>query len=182
MLNPSAINKTWTLFLDRDGVINRRLPDDYVKHPGEFEMLPGVAQAVATLSRYFGRMVVVTNQQGIGKGLYTAHDLAAVHEKMHAAFAEAGVKIDAVYFAPQLSAENSPMRKPGIGMALKAKEDFPEIDFSRSLMVGDSASDLRYASNAGMYAIFIGDKIPEGETAIFAMPDLTGVADWVSNY
>ncbi|MCA6365210.1 MAG: HAD family hydrolase [Bacteroidetes bacterium] len=182
MLHPSAINKSWTLFLDRDGVINRRLPDDYVKHPGEFEMLPGAAQAVAKLSKHFGRIVVVTNQQGIGKGLYSEADLAAVHEKMHAAFAEAGVKIDAVYFAPQLSHENSPMRKPGIGMALKAKEDFPEIDFSLALMVGDSASDLRFASNADMFAIFIGDKIPEGETAIFAMPDLTGVANWVNNY
>jgi histidinol-phosphate phosphatase family protein len=180
MLNPSDINKTWTIFLDRDGVINRRLPDDYVKHPGEFEMLPGAAQAVAKLSEHVGRIVVVTNQQGIGKGLFTEADLAAVHEKMHAAFANAGVKIDAVYFAPQLSADNSPMRKPGIGMALKAKEDFPEIDFSHALMVGDSASDLRFASNAGMHAIFIGDKIPQSETALFAMPDLTSVANWIS--
>jgi histidinol-phosphate phosphatase family protein len=181
MLNPATIDKTWTLFLDRDGVINRRLVDDYVKHPDEFEFLPGVPEAVAAFAKHFGRIVVVTNQQGIGKGLYTEADLARVHEKMHAGFAAVQAKVDAVYFAPQLSRENSPMRKPGIGMALKAKEDFPEIDFSRSIMVGDSGSDLEFAANAGMFAVYVGDEIPEERKAEFNVSSLDGFAEWLGS-
>lgn len=176
---PSFIDKTWTLFLDRDGVINHRLIDDYVKHPGEFEFLSGAPEAVAEFSKRFGRIVVVTNQQGIGKGLYSEADLAAVHEKMHAGFAAKNAKVDAVYFAPQLSRENSPMRKPGIGMALKAKEEFPEIDFSKSIMVGDSGSDLDFAANAGMFAVFVGEEIPAGRKAELCVNSLTAFAEWL---
>jgi histidinol-phosphate phosphatase family protein len=181
MLNPAAIDKTWTLFLDRDGVINRRLVDDYVKHPDEFEFLPGVPEAVAAFAKRFGHIVVVTNQQGIGKGFYTEADLAAVHQKMHTGFATAEALVDAVYFAPQLSRENSPMRKPGIGMALKAKEDFPEIDFSRSIMVGDSGSDLEFAANAGMFAVYVGEEIPAGQKAEFCVGSLAGFAEWLGS-
>ena len=148
------IDRTWTLFLDRDGVINRRFPGDYVKRVEEFEFLPGVVDAIASLSKTFGRIVVVTNQQGIGKGLYTHDDLAAVHRFMTDSVLAAGGKIDAVFYAPQLAAENSPMRKPGTGMAHAAKEKFPEIDFSASIMVGDTASDMQFAQSAGMKRVF----------------------------
>lgn len=181
MLNPAEINKTWTLFLDRDGVINHRLVNDYVKHPDEFEFLPGVPEAVAQFTKRFGRIVVVTNQQGIGKGLYTEADLARVHEKMFAGFDAVGTKIDAVYFAPQLNHENSTMRKPGIGMALKAQEEFPEIDFSRSIMVGDSGSDLEFAANAGMFAVFVGEEIPAGRKAEFRVGGLAEFAEWLNS-
>ncbi len=123
------VDKSWTLFLDRDGVINKRIENDYVKKPDEFHLLPGAVEAIAKLSSHFGRVIVVTNQQGIGKGLYTHDDLAAVHEKLTEAVDHAGGRIDAIYYAPQLAAEKSHMRKPGIGMALLAKEKFPEINF-----------------------------------------------------
>jgi HAD superfamily hydrolase (TIGR01662 family) len=152
-----------------------------VKHPDEFEFLPDVPDAVAAFAKRFGRIVIVTNQQGIGKGFYTEVDLARVHEKMHAGFAAAQAKVDAVYFAPQLSRENSPMRKPGIGMALKAKEDFPEIDFSRSIMVGDSGSDLEFAANAGMFAVYVGEEIPAGQKAEFCVSSLTEFAEWLGS-
>lgn len=144
------VDKSWSLFLDRDGVINKRILNDYVKHPDEFHLLPGVAEAVALMSAVFGKIVVVTNQQGIGKGLYSHDDLAAVHRKMIEAVEHAGGRIDAIFYAPQLASENSPMRKPGIGMALGAKEKFPEIDFEKSIMVGDSSSDMEFARAAGM--------------------------------
>lgn len=154
------IGKDWTLFLDRDGVINTRIPGDYVKRIAEFHFLPGAVAAIAKLSAVFGKIIVVTNQQGIGKGIYSHDDLAAVHAHMKNEIEKAGGKIDAVYYAPQRAEENSHHRKPGTGMALQAKKDFPEIDFSKSIMVGDSESDMEFAKRAGMKAIFVGDEKP----------------------
>ena len=151
----SAIDRSWTLFLDRDGVINRHRPNDYVKNVTEFEMLPGAPEALATLAPIFGRIIVVTNQQGIAKGLYTTQDLNQIHAHMLRALEQAGGRIDRIYFSPHLDKDNSPMRKPGIGMALGAKNDFPEIDFSRSIMVGDSAHDIEFGRRAGMYTMLI---------------------------
>lgn len=152
----SQINDSWTLFLDRDGVINKKLENDYVRSPNELELLPGAISSIAQLSRIFGRTIVVTNQQGIGKGLMTEVDLADVHSIIESKVEEQEGKIDAIYFAPQLASENSPMRKPNIGMALKAKEDFLKVDFSRSIIIGDSKSDMEFGKNAGMHCVFIG--------------------------
>jgi histidinol-phosphate phosphatase family protein len=149
-----AVDKSWTLFLDRDGVINTRIVGDYVKKADEFIFLPGALQAIAQLSAHFGKIIVVTNQQGIGKGLYTHDDLTLVHSKMKDEVELAGGRIDAIFYAPNLSAENSPLRKPGIGMALNAQKIFPQIDFAKSIMVGDTESDMQFAHNAGMKSVF----------------------------
>lgn len=158
MISQWNVDKSWTLFLDRDGVINVRFPGDYVKRVDEFVFLPGVPGAIAKLSKIFGRIVVVTNQQGIAKGYYSHEDLAAIHDFMKREVEKAGGKIDAVYYAPQLASENSPVRKPGIGMALEAKKDFPEIDFAKTVMVGDTGSDMQFARSAGMKALIVGDE------------------------
>ncbi len=160
------IDRTWTLFLDRDGVINKRLMGDYVKHLDEFEFLPGVVEAIATFSKKFGRIVIVTNQQGIGRGIMTEEQLQIVHDHLVKEVAQNGGRIDAVYFAPQLAAENSNMRKPAIGMAIKAKEEFPEIDFSKSVMVGDSMSDIEFGNKAGMKTIYIDHEEAKPESLI----------------
>ncbi len=152
------IDKSWTLFLDRDGVINVRLIGDYVKRVDEFEFLPGAPEAIARFSKQFGRIIVVTNQQGIAKSVYSHEDLAAIHAHMQAEIEKAGGKIERVYYAPQAASENSPMRKPGTGMALQAQKDFPEIDFSKSVMIGDSQSDMEFGKAAGMKVIFVGDE------------------------
>lgn len=164
----SEIDKTWTLFLDRDGVINKRLHGDYVKNVSEFEFLPGVLDALKIFSQVFGKIVVVTNQQGIGKGIYTAEQLHEVHTHMLQQVQAAGAHIDAVYFAPNLASENSRLRKPGIGMALQAKAQFPEIDFSRSLMIGDSVSDLEFGRAAGMLTMFVyhDERLPAAHHAL----------------
>lgn len=156
-LSPSAIDSSWTLFLDRDGVINKRVMGDYVKRAQEFHFLPGVVDALARLSAVFGKVIVVTNQQGIGKGLYTHEDLAAVHALMKREVEAKGGRIDAVFYAPNLASENSPLRKPGTGMALNAQKIFPQIDFSKSIMVGDTESDMQFARNAGMHFVFCCD-------------------------
>jgi histidinol-phosphate phosphatase family protein len=151
----SAINRSWTLFLDRDGVINRRLPAAYVRHPGEFVFLPGVPAALAQLGRTFGRVLVVTNQQGVGKGLMTGLDLAAVHAHMQAGIKAAGGRLDGIYACPDRRSQPGNCRKPGPALALRAQRDFPAIDFTRSLMVGDTPGDLEFGRRLGMYTVWV---------------------------
>ncbi len=86
----------WSLFLDRDGVINKRLVGDYVKKTEEFVFLDGVLEAIATLSTKFNRIFIVTNQQGIGKGLMTEKDLKQVHDSMEKEIVEHAGKIDRI--------------------------------------------------------------------------------------
>lgn len=142
-----------TLFLDRDGVINRRINDGYVTEPSEFEFLPGVIDALKILTTKFQRIFIVTNQQGIGKGLMSDSDLEDVHAYMLEVFEENEIKIDKIYVCSALIDSNDPCRKPEIGMALQAKEDFPEIDLSYSVMVGDTMSDMKFGKNAGMKTV-----------------------------
>jgi histidinol-phosphate phosphatase family protein len=152
------IDKSWTLFLDRDGVINKKLDNDYVKHWIEFEFLDGAIDAIKYLNSVFGKIVVVTNQQGIGKRLYRTEDLELIHKNMLYEITYHGGNIDKVYFSPYLSSENHPTRKPGIGMALAAQKDYPEIDFKKSLIVGDSMSDIEFGRTAGMKTVYISDE------------------------
>ena len=77
-----SIDTSWSLFLDRDGVINKKLEDDYVKTLSEFEFIDGVPQAMKLVADVFGKIVVVTNQQGIGKGVYTTNDVSIIHHYM----------------------------------------------------------------------------------------------------
>ncbi len=155
ILKDLNIDKNWTLFLDRDGVINKKLDNDYVKHWIEFEFIENVTKAVPLLNSKFGILVVVTNQQGIGKGLYRVEDLELIHKNMNYEISYLGGKIDKVYYSPYLANENHPTRKPGIGMAKQAQQDFPQIDFSKSIIVGDSLSDMAFGRNAGMKTVYI---------------------------
>lgn len=147
------IDSTWTLFLDRDGVINERIMGGYVTKPTEFIFLPEVKEAISQLSRKFNRIFVVTNQQGIGKGLMSERNLMEVHTYMNDEVYKSGGKIDKCYFATNLAEENSNLRKPNTGMAKLAKMEFPEIDFSRSVMVGDSDSDIAFGKKLGMKTV-----------------------------
>ncbi len=151
------IDRTWTLFLDRDGVINRKLPGDYVKTPEEFELLPGVAEAIRIFGEYFGRIVVVSNQQGIGKGLMTSEHLSKVDSYMHHLIKDAGGRLDESFYAPMLEKEQHIMRKPGIGMGLAARKIFPEIRFKKSIMAGDSLSDMQFGKCLGMKTVLINE-------------------------
>jgi D-glycero-D-manno-heptose 1,7-bisphosphate phosphatase len=170
------INKTWTLFLDRDGVINKKLENDYVKHWIEFEFLEGSLEAIRFLNSVFGRIVVVTNQQGIGKRLYRTEDLELIHNNMLYEIAYHGGRIDKVYFSPHLHEEKHPSRKPGIGMAHSAKGDFPDIDFSKSIIIGDSMSDMEFGRAAGMYTAYIS---PEERSSPLIDFNFTSLNDFV---
>ena len=154
----AKIDKSWTLFLDRDGVINVRLIDDYVKNINEFEFLPGVLEAFKIFSEKFGRIIIVTNQQGVGKGLMTLKDVDEVHSFMKKEIEAQKGRIDAIYVCPQLKSDPDNFRKPSPRMAYMAQHDFPEIDLEKSVMIGDSNSDIEFGKNAGMYTILIGDE------------------------
>ena len=138
------------LFLDRDGILNKHLPGDYVRNWSMWEWLPGVLDAMPVLAERYRRIFIVTNQQGVGKGLMTEADLEDVHRHMLADITAAGGRIDRVYTCTELAAAHSPNRKPEPGMGLQAQRDFPEVDFQRSVMVGDSESDRLFAQRLRM--------------------------------
>lgn len=150
-----------TLFLDRDGVINRRTPGDYVKHPDAFIPEAGMPEALRLLSGFFGRIVVVTNQAGIGKGVMNEADLARVHQKMLDLVHAGGGRIDRVYFCPHRPDAGCDCRKPATGMAFQAKADFPDIDFTRGWIVGDSVADMEFGLALGMKTVLITGKTEE---------------------
>ena len=156
-LNDLHIDNTWTLFLDRDGVINKKIDGDYVRNLKMFEWIDGSKEAIVLLSKIFREIIVVTNQQGVGKNLMNLDDLEKIHSFMISEIETEGGRIDAVYFSPNLANENNPMRKPGVGMLLKAKEEFPAIDFKKSIMVGDSVSDMEMADKLQLQKIWIGE-------------------------
>lgn len=175
-----------TLFLDRDGVINRRLPGRYVQEWSEFRFLPGVPDTIARLCAHFDRVVVVTNQQGIGKGLMSAEDLHAVHHQMTAALVRAGGRIDGIYFCPDLASSQDNCRKPAPAMGLWARRDFPDIDFRHSVMVGDSLSDMVFGKELGMFTVLITTKEEAGDVASakkvidVQFPSLEAFGNWWS--
>jgi len=154
-LQDLSFNKSWTLFLDRDGVINRRIIGDYVKFWEEFIFEDEALEGIRILSGIFGRLIVVSNQQGVGKGLMVEDQVNEIHVRMITAIENAGGRIDRVYFSPHLEERQHPDRKPGIGMALKARKEFPDINFEKSLMVGDSLSDMQFGRNNGMINVLI---------------------------
>ena len=151
------IDKSWTLFLDRDGVINRELRNDYVKTWDEFEFEEGAIEAIVQLNKLFGLTIIVTNQRGVGTGIMTEEALHAIHQKMQEAIAAKGGKIDAIYFAPDED-RSSINRKPHPTMAFKAQADFPQIDLKKSIIIGNSSSDMEFGRNAGMTTVYIDEK------------------------
>lgn len=152
-----------TLFLDRDGVINVRPIGDYVRRADDFVLKPGAGEALALLARHFERILVVTNQAGIGKGLMTEDDLNGVHARLRQLTEAAGGRIDGIYHCPHHHEAGCDCRKPAIGMARQAKAEFPDLDFSQSWMVGDSASDMAFGRQMGMKTVLIAGKKEEAE-------------------
>lgn len=154
------INQDWTLFLDRDGVINQNIDHGYVLNVDQFKFCEGTLEALKILRKKFGLMLVVTNQRGVGKGIMTREDLNHIHVHMLEESSKVGGKIDEVFYCTDVN-DDSPDRKPQIGMALKAKKEFPDIEFSESIMVGNKLSDMEFGRNAGMKTVFIASTNPE---------------------
>jgi len=175
-----------TLFLDRDGVVNVRTPGDYVRTPDMFEPTEGLGEAMRLLAGHFGRIIVVTNQAGIGKGLMTEEDLVAVHRKMQILIRTSGGHIDGVYHCPHAKDAGCRCRKPATGMAWLALADFPDIDFENAWLAGDSASDMRFGQSLGMHTALIAGKTEEAEELAamkidFQFDSLLHFARFISN-
>ncbi len=160
MFNLQEIDHSWTLFLDRDGVINHEKKDDYIRNWDEFEFYPESLEAFPLLASKFSRILLTTNQKGIGKGLMSEADLADIHGRMLADIEARDGRIDHIYFCSDLD-NLSPNRKPQPGMAFQAQKDFPEIVFSKSIMVGNRLSDMQFGRNAGMHTVFLATTHPE---------------------
>lgn len=172
------------LFLDRDGVINVRTPDDYILDWSGFRFLPGVLEALPVLARLFDPIVVVTNQAGISKGRMSHEAVQEIHRQMRATVQAAGGRIDAVYYCPERD-HNAPCRKPNPGMAHQAQADFPHLDFSSAWIVGDSASDLDFGSRLGMKTALVEGKTEENYlfekmTMDWRGASLLAFAEWLS--
>lgn len=153
-LQLESIGPDWSLFLDRDGVINEDKPGSYIFSPEEFVFMHGAPALFKKLKETFLHVVVATNQRGVGRGLMTEETLSLIHQKMSDAIARAGGKIDKVYYATSIH-NNDFIRKPNPGMALQAKADFPDIELSRSIMIGNNVSDMQFGRAAGMFTVFL---------------------------
>jgi histidinol-phosphate phosphatase family protein len=174
-----GINREWTLFLDRDGVLNKHRPDDYVKHWAEWEWIPGSREAIAALTGHFYKIVIITNQRGVGRELMSMDDLQEIHANMMRDVQQAGGRIDAIYAATRLSEDPLNRRKPKPDMAFEARAEFPGIDLSRCIMVGDSDSDMGFGRNAGTLTVRIGldlDTYMDDPRINFAYPSLVEFA------
>lgn len=137
------------VFLDRDGVINRKAREGaYVTRWEEIEILPGVAAAIARLNEAGLRVIVVTNQRCIAKGLVTAPEVEGIHQKMCRELSAEDAMIDAVYYCPHEIQPLCSCRKPAPGMLFTAAREH-EIDLAKSWMIGDSDIDITAGKNAG---------------------------------
>jgi D-glycero-alpha-D-manno-heptose 1-phosphate guanylyltransferase len=167
-LDLQKVNKDWTLFLDRDGVINEEKLGEYVLHWDEFIFSKGVLEVFKKLSDVFGRVIVVSNQRGVGKGLMTEAALQSIHFEMKREVEIVNGKIDRIYYCTEKD-DKCFNRKPNPGMALQALKDFPDIDWSRSIMVGNKPSDMKFGRSAGMFTVFVKTTNPDQP---FPHPDI----------
>jgi D-glycero-D-manno-heptose 1,7-bisphosphate phosphatase len=144
-----------TVFLDRDGVINRKMPEGrFVTSLEEFQPLPGVLEAIARLNRNGLRVLVVSNQRGIALGLYSAANVLDIHAAFQADLNAHQARVDAFYFCPHDKAQCD-CRKPLPGLFHQALADFPDIAPETSAILGDSWSDIEFGRRLGMLTVFI---------------------------
>jgi D-glycero-D-manno-heptose 1,7-bisphosphate phosphatase len=144
-----------TVFLDRDGTINRKAPSgDYVKTVAEFAFLPTAPQAIRALNEARHRVIVVTNQRGIALERMTEEDLRRIHDHMFEELAASGAAVDTIYHCPH-DHGMCECRKPQVGMFLRAAADHPDIKLDRSVMFGDSQSDMAAGTTLGMVRVLV---------------------------
>ena len=165
------------IILDRDGVINFDSAQ-FIKSPDEWKPIPGSLAAIARLNQSGYRVVVATNQSGVGRGLFEMDTLNAIHEKMHKALAQAGGRIDAIFFCPHTSADNCACRKPKPGMLHEISKRF-NTNLTDVPAIGDALRDLEAAVTVGAKPILVltgkGKKTaidPELPTGTLVFPDL----------
>ncbi|HTQ58901.1 MAG TPA: HAD family hydrolase [Candidatus Solibacter sp.] len=160
------------VFLDRDGLINRKAPDgQYVTRWEDFHVLPGVIESIAELNRVGLLVVVVTNQRCIAKGLMTEMDLQELHRQMSKHFAERGATFNAIYYCPHDLEPPCLCRKPAPGMLLDAARSHG-LNLAACWMIGDSDSDIQAGRNAGCRTIRVSaEQEARHESSNGSLPD-----------
>ncbi len=170
------IDESWSLFLDRDGVINERIFGGYITRPQEFKFLPNVLEAFKIFGKLFENVFVVTNQQGVGKGLMTERNLLEIHAYMCDEIKKSKGKVTKCYYASNLRGATPDFRKPNASMAEWAKEEFTTVEYSKSIMVGDTDSDILFGKNLGMKTVRIKTEEPIGVVADLTVNSLFELA------
>jgi D-glycero-D-manno-heptose 1,7-bisphosphate phosphatase len=164
------------IFLDRDGVLNRKPPEgSYVTEWPLFQWAPGAREAVVRMKGAGFTLIVVTNQRGVALGLYTAAQLEGIHSKMQQDLAQHGVQVDAIYYCPH-DRNVCRCRKPDVGMFEQAFQRFPEANVWNSVFIGDSLTDMQAGQRLGMKTIFIEAEEDEREELIAAAKVANAVA------
>ncbi|MFA7325170.1 MAG: HAD-IIIA family hydrolase [Candidatus Kapaibacterium sp.] len=144
-------------FFDRDGIVNTRKIDGYIKNYNEFEFIPEFIEIFKKVDELGFLKVIITNQQGIGKGVMTEEELSIVHNLMQFnLYQKLGYSFDDIYYSPDLANSGSKSRKPEPGMILEAIEKW-DIDKETSYFIGDSESDAIAGERAGIKTILIGN-------------------------
>ena len=173
------------LFLDRDGVLNADRAD-FVKRPEEWVPLPGSLDAAARLSRAGFSLVVITNQSGVGRGLFSERDLEAIHAKMMRQVEAAGGRITAIYFCPHAPEADCGCRKPRPGLIERACQELG-VEAAEAMFVGDRLSDVEAAVRAGCRPVLLSAdagmalRLAErGHDAVEVLPDLAALADRIA--
>ncbi len=166
------MNQNWSLFLDRDGVINELLPMDYVKNREEFIFNSEAMEELALLSKIFKSIFVVTNQQGVGKGLMSESDLDDIHNYMLEKIEGVGGRITKIYSCIHVKEAECECRKPKTGMLKQAFQEFPELDRNHSILIGDSSSDIEMAHLYGIHSVGM-QHIYNSNTNWTTQPDFT---------
>ncbi|MGQ0695333.1 MAG: lipopolysaccharide heptosyltransferase II [Nitrospiraceae bacterium] len=151
----------FTVFLDRDGTLN--LDHGYIRSPDQFELLPGVSQALARLKQAGARLIVVTNQSGIARGLLSLGDLDRVHGKMRQLLHAGSASLDAIYVCPHHPDEGCSCRKPETGLIEQAVRE-QQVDLSRSYVIGDHARDMQLAKRIGSKSLLVTTGVEEART------------------
>ena len=148
------------VFLDRDGTINKDA--GYINHPDRLELIPEAAPAIRRLNQAGILAIVISNQAGVARGIFSEEVLWETHGRLARLLAEAGARLDAAYYAPYHPDAKEPryrddpdgLRKPGVGMARKAQGEWP-IDMSRAFMVGDKPADIGFAHGIGIPGVLV---------------------------
>ena len=180
--SPSQAAGITTAFLDRDGTVNRKAPEgDYVKSWEEFHFLPGAKEAIILLNEAGIRVVLITNQRGIALGRMSEEELEEINRRMLAELSCEGAQVAAVYHCPH-DTGTCDCRKPATGMLLQAQRDLPEIDFSRSVVIGDSPSDMEAGRAVGAHRVLISDRVTgqHGDAFDHSAPSLLDAAQWLA--
>jgi D-glycero-D-manno-heptose 1,7-bisphosphate phosphatase len=167
---------TTTIFIDRDGVLNEKPPEHtYVTTWDDFRFIPGAIEAVRSMNSARLRVIAITNQRGVARGIMTIEDLDHLHRRMNDELLAAGAHLDAIYYCPH--ADNScDCRKPKVGLFLQAQSDFPDIAFPETYVVGDSDRDMEAGRRLGARLIRIG---PGDRPEEYACGSLAEAADYI---